>query len=383
MNRHAIARWWRQVGALVAKEWRQLLHDRALIGFVVFIFTADILIAAGAPELDLKQARLGLIDRDHSALSRELGYRLRPPQFTLLPLPDDEALVAHRLERGELRAVLTIPHGFEQSLRRGTVPALQLLVDASDANLGYLSASYVERIVQPLAAQALQQQFARTGASSRWPEVRLQVRARFNPTLREAWYATISELLTMITAAAILLPAAALVREKERGTIEQLLVSPLSPLQIVLAKVLAMTVVILLGALVAVGGVMHLLVGVPFVGSAWLFFAMVALYAGTSSGLGILAATFARNSGQVGLIVLLLVMPIIMLSGTWNLRESMPVWLQRLVDLSPLRYFVDIAYGVLLKGSGVAVVLPLALSMAALGLAFLGLGVARFRGQFR
>jgi len=128
---------------------------------------------------------------------------------------------------------------------------------------------------------------------------------------------------------------------------------------------------------------MQLVVGVPFVGSAWLFFAMVALYAGTSSGLGILAATFARNSGQVGLIVLLLVMPIIMLSGTWNLRESMPVWLQRLVDLSPLRYFVDIAYGVLLKGSGIGVVLPLALSMAALGLAFLGLGVARFRGQFR
>ena len=113
--------------------------------------------------------------------------------------------------------------------------------------------------------------------------------------------------------------------------------SPLSPLQIVLAKVLAMTVIILLGAMVAVGGVMKLVVGVPFVGSAWLFFAMVALYAGTSSGLGILAATFARNSGQVGLIVLLLVMPIIMLSGTWNLRESMPVWLQRLVDLSPLR----------------------------------------------
>ena len=92
-----------------------------------------------------------------------------------------------------------------------------------------------------------------------------------------------------------------------------------------------------------IDGVMHLVVDVPFVGSAWLFFAMVALYAGTSSDLGILAVTCASNSGQVGLIVLL-VMPIIMPSGTWNLRESMPVWLQRLVDLSPLRYFVDIAY---------------------------------------
>jgi len=93
MTLSAIARWWRQVGAMVAKEWKQLLRDRALIGFVVFIFTADIMIAAGAPELDLKQARLGIIDRDHSTLSRELVYRLQPPQFKVLQLPDDMALV--------------------------------------------------------------------------------------------------------------------------------------------------------------------------------------------------------------------------------------------------------------------------------------------------
>jgi len=134
------------------------------------------------------------------------------------------------------------------------------------------------------------------------------------------------------------------VREKERGTIEQLLVSPLSPLQIVLAKVLAMAGVVLIGSLVAVGLVMRVLLGVPIAGSAPLFFALVALYAMTASGLGIVAATYARSSGQVGLIVLLLVMPIIMLSGTWNLRESMPGWLQAAIYLSPLRYMVDIAY---------------------------------------
>jgi ABC-2 type transport system permease protein len=376
-------RWLRQVGAMVAKEWKQLLRDRALFGFVIFVFTIDILIASGAPELDLKSARLGVIDRDQSALSRELVHRLRPPQFAVFHLPDDDALIARKLERGELRAILTIPHGFQKDLVRAMGPAVQLTVDASDANLGFLTASYTNRILQELVYGVVGQQAAATGQQLALPQVNVAARSRFNPTLKEAWYATISELLTMVTVAGILLPAAALVREKERGTIEQLLVSPLTPLQIVLAKVTAMTVVILLGSLVAVLLVMNRLVGVPFAGNPWLFFSMVALYATTASGLGVLAATFARNSGQVGLIVLLLVMPIIMLSGTWNLRESMPEWLQTLVALSPLRYFVDIAYGVLLKGSGWAVVAPLAASMAALGLSFLLLGVWRFRRQFR
>jgi ABC-2 type transport system permease protein len=262
---------------------------------------------------------------------------------------------------------------------RGETAQVQLVVEAADSNLGYLVASYTERILAPLAAEYAP---VRTTAAA-LPEVRLQARYRFNPALTEAWYATISELLTMITVASILLPAAALVREKERGTIEQLLVSPLSPLQIVLAKVVAMAGVVLAGSLVAVGLVMHGLLGVPFAGSSLLFFALVALYAMTASGLGIVAATFGRSSGQVGLIVLLLVMPIVMLSGTWNLRESMPGWLQAAIYLSPLRYFVDIAYGVLLKGAGAATVAAPAALMALLGLAFLVLGAARFRRQFR
>jgi ABC-2 type transport system permease protein len=187
----------------------------------------------------------------------------------------------------------------------------------------------------------------------------------------------------MVTVAAILLPAAALVREKERGTIEQLLVSPLTPLQIVLAKILAMTTVILLGTAVAVGGIMYAGLGVPFRGSALLFLAMVALYAMSASGLGVLAATFARNSGQIGLIVLLLVMPIIMLSGTWNLVESMPQWLQAAINLSPMRHFVDIAYGIVLKGADFTTFAAPAVKMTLLGAAFCTAGVLRFRRQFR
>lgn len=379
----SLHRWLTQVSALMTKEWKQLYRDRALLSFVIFIFTLDILLASGAPALDLKQTPIGIIDRDHSALSRELIYKLPAQQFTVVPMADQEQAVSHALERGELRGVLTIPHGFEKDLLRAQSPALQLVVDASDANLGFLLSSYTERILFTLVGELIGGQAAAQGVPVVLPQVDIQRRTRFNPSLTESWYATLSELLTMVTVACILLPAAALVREKERGTVEQLLVSPLSPLQIVLAKAFAMTSVVLLGSLVAVGLVMHQLVGVPFVGSPGVFFTLIALYAITSSGLGVLASTFARNSGQVGLIVVLLVMPIIMLSGTWSLRESMPLWLQNMVAFSPMTYFVDMAYGVLLKGSELSVLWPKALKMSLLGLAFWVLGVYRFQRQFR
>lgn len=380
---HRMHRWLRQVGALIVKEWRQLVRDRALFGFVIYIFTLDIMMAAGAPALDLRNAPIGVVDRDRSTASRDLIYRLREPYFSVQMMTGRDTELQHRLDRGELRAVLTIPHGFERALMIGTGTDLQLVLDASDANLSYLLASYTERIVVPLAAEHLERRNAASGRGAAWPEVRLQVRTRFNPELREGWFTTIGELITMVTVAAILLPAAALVREKERGTIEQLLVSPLTPLQIVLAKILAMTMVILLGTAVAVGGIMHAWLGVPFRGSVPLFFALMALYAMSASGLGILAATFARSSGQIGLIVLLLVMPIIMLSGTWNLVESMPAWLQAAINFSPMRHFVDIAYGVLLKGADATTVALPAAKMALLGTAFCAVGVMRFRRQFR
>lgn len=381
MNR--MRRWLRQVGALMVKEWRQLLLDRALFAYVIFIFTLDILMAAGAPALDLKNAPFGVDDRDRSVASRDLIYRLRPPFFAVHADSGSEAQLQRRLDCGELRAVLTIPNGFERALMTGQAAELQLLLDASDANLSYLLVSYTQRIVAAFVVDHLQGHGGASTGPPRRPEVQLEPRTRFNPDMHEAWFATIAEIIAMVTVAAILLPAAALVREKERGTIEQLLVSPLTPLQIVLSKILAMTGVILLGTVVAVGGIMHAWLGVPFRGSALLFFMMVALYAMSASGFGILVATFARNSGQIGLIVLLVVMPIILLSGNWNLVESMPSWLRTAINFSPMRHFVDIAFGILLKGADAqSIEVPVA-KMALLGGVFFVAGVARFRRQFR
>jgi ABC-2 type transport system permease protein len=376
--------WIEQVRVLVRKELRQLYKDRALFAYTVFIFTLDVVLAAGASSIELQRAPLAVHDPQQSVVDRDLIGRFRAPYFALQRHLGDAREASALLDRGEARAVLVLPDHFEQDLALGRQTDVQLLVDTAQANQGFLVASYSERITAAFGAEWAHRTLRREGIDpARLPAVRAEVRYGYNPTLNEKWFNTVSELLTMLTIAAIVLPAAALVREKERGTIEQLLVAPLAPLQVVLSKVVAMVLVMLAGTAVAVLGVMHLGYGVPFRGSAALFFAMVALFAMACAGVGIVASGFARNSGQMGLIVILVVVPMVMLSGTWNMVESMPGWLQTVTELSPLRHFIVLAYGILIRGADLAQLWPSLVKMAALGAGLFVIGVLRFRQQFR
>lgn len=376
--------WCEQVRVLMLKELKQLLKDRALFAYTVFIFTLDVMLAAGASSIELQRAPLAVAEPQHSAAGRDLIGRFGPPHFEqrrqIAELREATAL----LDRGEVRAALVLPERFQDDLALGRQTEVQLLVDTAQANQGFLVASYAQRIVAEFGAGWAQRTLLREGVDpTRLPQLRAEVRYAYNASLNEVWFNTVSEWLTMLTIAAIVLPAAALVRERERGTIEQLLVAPLAPLQVVLSKVLAMVLVMLAGTAVAVLGVMHAGYGVPLRGSVALFFAVVALFTMACAGVGIVASGFARNSGQMGLIVILVVVPMVMLSGTWNMVESMPRWLQWLTELSPLRHFIVLAYGILIRGAGLDVLWPALLKMLVLGAALFAIGVLRFRRQFR
>lgn len=383
----AVARtaiWCEQVRVLMLKELKQLLKDRALFAYTIFIFTLDVMLAAGASSIELQRAPLAVADPQHSAVGRELIGRFGPPHFEQRRQIADVREASALLDRGEVRAVLVLPERFQDDLALGRQTEVQLLVDTAQANQGFLVASYAQRISAEFGAEWAQRTLLREGVDpTRLPQLRAEVRYAYNASLNEVWFNTVSEWLTMLTIAAIVLPAAALVRERERGTIEQLLVAPLAPLQVVLSKVLAMVLVMLAGTAVAVLGVMHLGYGVPLRGSVVLFFAVVALFTMACAGVGIVASGFARNSGQMGLIVILVVVPMVMLSGTWNMVESMPRWLQWLTELSPLRHFIVLAYGILIRGAGLDVLWPALLKMLVLGAGLFAIGVLRFRRQFR
>lgn len=375
--------WWRRLGAMIMKELLQLSRDGALMFFFIWSFNVNVFLSANDMKLQLANARLVVHDADHSVASRELIHRFRSPFFRvdgeIARL--DEGL--RLLDDGKAMLVLNIPPRFEEALIGGEQTAVQLQGDTTNSPQGLSAASYAARIVGEFGLEVAAQHVGLAGtAEDGLPVIRSEHRVWYNPNQNEAWFQSVVELLNMITVFAILLSAAAMVREKERGTIEQLLVSPLTPFQIMFPKVAAMTLAILMGTalslFVIVQGMFHL----PVKGSLLLFFSMTALYVFTTAGLGLFISMFTTNQAQVGLMTILVVAPMLLLSGTWTPPEAMPEWVRYLMLLSPLHYFIDISYGILLKGIGLEILWKPVLAMAALGGSLFGFGMWRFRGQF-
>jgi len=376
--------WLRRLRVMTVKEMLQLFRDAALMLFIVYAFTLDIYIAGTGISFDLKNAVVVVRDSDHSAASREITYRLRPPYFHMKKEILDDRAGLRLLDKGEAMAVLDIPSQFQKTLLKGEPAALQFQVDTSNSVLGQLAASYAAQIVGQLGFDAAMERMGLTPESlEQVPLIEREHRVWYNPNQDDAWFMSVLELLIIITIFAIFLPAAAMVREKERGTIEQLLVSPLTPFQIMAAKVLAMTLVILAGTAVSLLVVLVPIIGLPVKGSIPLFFAFTALYAFTMAGFGLFVASVTRNLAQAGMLSILILAPTLLLSGAWTPPEAMPVWLQYLMTICPMYHFLDIAYGILLKGAGMDILWDSVLVMTLLGVAVFSFGMWRFRRQFQ
>lgn len=369
----------RRLRVMTRKELLQLFRDAALMVFFLYSFTGDIYLAASGVSMQLKHAAIATLDGDRSFASRELAGRFQPPYFKPVGEAGSPAQAVRLLDDGEVMAVLDIPPRFNERLLRGEQVSVQLQVDTSNSVLGFLTSSYGAQIVGRYGLEVAALREGLGGGVG--PRVEADVRVWYNPNQNDAWFMGISELLTVITLFSILLPAAAMVREKERGTIEQLMVTPLSPFQILFPKVIAMTLVILAGCAIALFGVLGPLFQLPMRGSLGAFFLVTALYVFTTAGLGLLAATVARNLAQVGMLTVVILMPMLLLSGAWTPIEAMPPWMRGLAWISPLHYFLDAAYGILLKGAGLALLWDSVLAMSALGVLVFAVGMRRFARQ--
>jgi len=375
--------WWRRLAVMTRKEMLQLSRDVPIGLLLVYSFTLAVFLTGNGIRSQLHNASLLVLDSDHSFSSRELIHRFQAPFFRLEGEIADPQEGLRWLDRGKAMAVLEIPPRFDEQLATGEPTAVQLLVDTTNAPQGLSAASYAARIVGRFGQEiAFARMMGADQSSENLPVIVSDHRVWYNPDQNDTWFESISHLLRQITIFAILLPAAAMVREKERGTVEQLLVAPLSPFQIMLPKVLAMTVVILCATAVALFGVMRPVFGVPIKGSVGLFFVLTALFVFTTAGMGLAAATLARNQAQVGMMTLLVVAPMMLLSGLVAPMEALPAWTRNLMILSPLRYFIEIAHGILLKGAGLSVLWDSVLAMALLGGVLFGFGMWQFRRQF-
>lgn len=375
--------WLRRMLTMTRKELLQLLRDPVLLIFVLYAFTFDIYNAGSGVTLSLTHGAVAVHDLDRSQASRELISRLLPPQFSVVGETGDARSSDTLLDDGRILMLLSIPPQFGEDLQAGRPAAVQMEIDASNTVLSTFAYSYATQIVTQFG---LEQGLHRAGLGidglAAAPIVDNRIRSWFNPNQNDAWFMSISELLNIITAFSILLTAALMVREKERGTIEQLLVSPLTPFQIMAPKVLAMTLVIHAGTIIAFALVMQPVFGVPFRGDPLLFLGVTTLYIVALSALGLLIATLTRNLAQAAMMSILFLTPMMFLSGLWTPPEAMSAPLRALMYISPLHYYIDAAYGILLKGAGLYDIRYSVLGIVVIGALIIGSNMSRFRRQF-
>jgi len=364
---------WHVVLHLAGKELRSLWRDRLLLLFVVWAFSGAIYTAATAMPDRLVRAPIAVVDEDQTVLSQRLIAAFFPPDFLVPDLISLGAMDAG-LDTGRYSFVLDIPPGFQRDVLAGRRPALQLNVDATQMRQSFVGTGYVQSMIQ----LELQEFMLGERAVAVSP-VELAVRMRFNPTSNSAWFAGVMEVNNMVTMLSIILAGAALIREREHGTLEHLLVMPVRPVEIMLAKVLAMGGVVLLASTLSLRLMVQGVLEMPIGGSLALFMAGVALHLFATTSMGIFMGTVARSMPQLALLIILVLLPLQMLSGGMTPRESMPEALRSVMLLAPTTHFVSLAQAVLYRGAGLAIVWPTLLAIAAIGAVFFFAALGRFR----
>ncbi|RPD84044.1 ABC transporter permease [Luteimonas sp. 100069] len=370
---HAWTRHLTNIYRLGVKELWSLWRDPMLLLLIVYTFTVSIYTAATAMPETLHNAPIAIVDEDGSPLSQRIASAFYPPQFTP-PQMITLAEMDRGMDEGRYTFVLDIPPDFQRDVLAGRSPALQLNIDATRMSQAFSGNLYVQQIVTGEVDEFVQRY---RGSSA--PPVDLALRARFNPALEKPWFGGLMEIINNVTLLSIILTGAALIREREHGTIEHLLVMPVTPTEIMLAKVWSMGAVVLLAAALSLSFVVRGLLHVPVEGSVALFLVGAALHLFATTSMGIFLATLARSMPQFGLLLILTLVPLQLLSGGMTPRESMPKLVQDLMLAAPTTHFVELGQAILYRGAGIDVVWKQFLLLLVIGTVLFLLSLARFR----
>ena len=358
---------------LGVKELWSLWRDPMMLVLIVYVFTASVYTSATSMPETLHNAPIAIVDEDNSALSQRIASAFYPPQFTP-PAMIDYGSVDPGMDAGQYTFALVIPPNFQRDVLARRSPALQLNVDATRMSQAFTGSGYIQQI-----AIGEVNEFVKRYRGAEPLPVDLALRARFNPSLDKAWFGSVVQIINHITLLSIILTGAALIREREHGTIEHLLVMPVTPAQIMLSKIWSMALVVLIASFLSLNLMVRGVLGVPIEGSIALFFAGAALSLFATTSMGIFIATLARNMPQFGMLMMLTIMPLQMLSGGTTPRESMPEIVQNIMLIAPTTHFVELSQAILYRGAGLETVWQPFLALALIGTVLFFLSLARFR----
>ena len=358
---------------LGTKELRSFLRDWVLLGLVVYSFSLAVIAQARSNAQELHNASIAIVDEDNSQLSQHIARAFLPPYFKPAQYVAERD-INRLMNTGKFTFIIDIPPNFERDVRACRSPALQINVDATAMVQAGIGSSYAMQIIDDEIADYI----SRTRGSPT-PPVNLVVRIAFNPNVMTAWFTSVMGIINSVTMLAIILAGAAVVREREHGTMDHLLVMPITPFEIAMSKIWANALVITVAVGLSLAIVVKGLLDIPIAGSVPLFMCGVAIYLFFASAVGIFLATIARTMPQLGLLYILVAVPLILLSGANTPLESMPPLLRTIMQASPSTHFVAFAQAILYRGAGFDIEWPRFLLVGAIGAVFLGLALLRFR----
>lgn len=379
---------WGRIREIIKKEFRQTLRDPRMRALLFGPPLIQLVVFGYAVNLDVEHTRMAWMDMDRTPESRELLAAFRGSRyFEIAATPSRDDDVRRMLDRGEVQAVVRLLPGFGRDIRRGTATPVQVLVDGTNSNTAAIVSSYAGQVVAGYAARVAAQ---RQGSALAWraqagggpaparaPSVSVRSRVWFNPELKSQDYFVPGVVVNIISLVTIMLTAMSIVREKEIGTMEQLMVTPVRPVELILGKILPFAIIgIFEVALVTIAALV--VFRTPLRGSLLVLFGCSVIFLLTALGIGLFLSTISQTQQQAMISSFFFFMPALLLSGFAFPIRNMPAVVQYLTYLNPMRYFMEIVRGIFLKGIGVEYLWPQIVSLAVLGIAILTLSVIRF-----
>lgn len=355
------------------KEIMSLRRDWIMMALLVWSFTLSPVMEATGVATSVNNASIAFEDEDDSPLSRRLATAFFAPEFQPVVQIAPGAGVAE-MDAGRFLFIVAVPPAFEKNLLAGRTPEIQVMIDATAMEQAGIGANYISSILMAEIRRAVA---GMVGAAV--PPVDIILRSAFNPNRDTVRFAGMVALIGQIMWLTTILTGAAMIREREHGTIEHLLAMPITPFEIAAAKIWANAAVVMAAAGLSLVFVMQGVLDIHIAGSGTLFLAGTALFLFTATALGVFLATIARSMAQFALLVMLTVLPMLMLSGGETPIEGQPAWLQAMTILLPSRHYMAASQGIVFKGAGIDTVWPEFVWMAVLGIALLVMSLGLFR----
>jgi ABC-2 type transport system permease protein len=359
---------------LTIKELRSFRSDPIMLALVAYAFTVAIYAAATGASTEATNLSVGIVDEDHSDLSRRIADGLTPPTFQRAV-----EITAGEIDPGmdsqRFMYVIEIPTKFQADILAGRRPTVQINVDATAAAQAANGMTYIQNVILNYVTGFVSGRGGWSGAP-----VKVVTRTKFNPNFNTSWFTSVMQIVSNLTMITVMLTGAALIREREQGTVEHLLVMPVVPAEIMLSKILANGMVVLLATTLSLAIVVEWWLQVPVAGSRLLFLGGACFYVLAVAALGIALGTVAATMAQFGLLSIPVLLVMMLLSGSTTPLESMPVWLKYLMlSISPTPHFVIFSQDVLYRGADLSIVWPEILATAVIGAGYFGFALYRFR----